>query len=133
MRSTKVVLALVLILFVFPLLAAKTNFASFDNGLVLLDVNTTGANLNTFQVTNAEPNRSAVFLVYNDKVFNGQPVGTVLVWSFTEPPASTSALVPIPTIDNNGNPITWTLGTVTIKGQSFQSIVNPPWAFTMTN
>jgi hypothetical protein len=89
----------------------------------ILEINTTGSNLNSFVMTNTNPLLAAVF-----RVFDAQ---NNVIWSFTQPPASTSAATPIPTVDNFGHPITWVLGQQTLHGATIQTIVSPPWQLTM--
>jgi hypothetical protein len=101
----------------------KQTLVSLQGGLVILDINTAGANLNTFVVTNNDPALAAIF-----RVFDAQ---NNVIWSFTQPKASTSAATPIPTVDNFGNPITWVLGQQTLHGSTIQTIVSPPWQLTM--
>jgi hypothetical protein len=129
--KTFTVIALSLILAV-TAFAVKTNYASFNDGTVLLDVNTQGSNLVSFQVTNNDPyGRDAIFYVYNSVTdANNNPPGSVVVWSFRQP-IGTSAVIPFPTVDNNGDPINWQLGQVTYKGITTTTVVNPPWSFTM--
>jgi hypothetical protein len=102
--------------------------ASLESGLVQLVINT---GTNQVTVTNNDPSRSALFNAFNASVLNGQPVGSVVVWSYTQPPSS-SATIAIPTKDNNGNTINWVVGTVTTKGGAqVQTVTSPPWQLTM--
>ena len=102
--------------------------ASLDSDEVDLTINTAQ---NTVVVNNTDT-RDAVFNVFNAAVLNGQPVGSVIVWTYTQP-AGTSATIPIPTVDNNGTAINWQVGQVTPKGggAKVQTIVSPPWQLTM--
>jgi hypothetical protein len=101
--------------------------ASLDSGLVNLTIDTAK---NTVTAQNTDT-RDALFNVFNDTTLNGQPAGSVIVWSYTQP-AGTSATIAIPTMDNNGNPINWQVGNITNKtGTKVQTVVNPPWQLTM--
>lgn len=102
--------------------AALVHTSSLENGLVVLQINTSQ---NQVVVTNNDPSRSAVFNVCDANT------GTQIVWSYSQP-ASTQSTIAIPTLDNNGQPINWQVGTVTTKsGQQVQTIVSPPWQVTM--
>ena len=102
--------------------AALVHTSSLENGLVVLQINTTQ---NQVAITNNDPSRAAVFNVFD------AATGTQIVWSYTQPPNS-SATIAIPTTDNNSNPINWQIGTVTTKsGQQVQTIMSPPWQVTM--
>jgi hypothetical protein len=103
---------------------------SLESGIVSLSIDTAK---NTVDISNADSNRSALFNVFNAAVLNGQPISSVLVWSYVQPAASSITGMAIPTRDNNGNTIAWQVGNVTPKGSTtpVQTIVNPPWQLTM--
>ncbi|GEM_PF-2246040 len=115
-------LLIILILTSLTAFAALVHTSSLENGLVVLQINTSTSQVT---VTNNDPSRAAVFNVFD------AATGTQIVWSYTQPPNS-SATIAIPTVDNNSNPINWQVGTVTTKnGQQVQTIVSPPWQVTM--
>lgn len=115
-------IAILLLILSLAAFAALVHTSSLENGLVVLQINTTQ---NQVAVTNNDPSRAAVFNVFD------AATGKQIVWSYTQPPNS-SATIAIPTTDNNSNPINWQVGTVTTKsGQQVQTIVSPPWQVTM--
>lgn len=95
-----------------------TNIATLGDGCTAT-INTTGANFNWFQITNISPDKSATINFLNNS--------DAVVWTFTQPPNSTSAQVPIPTIDNIGNPIVYQIAQVTSRGTTSQMLVSPRW------
>jgi hypothetical protein len=106
---------------------AKIN-VSLNSDLVDLTIDTAK---NTVAVINQDTS-DALFNVFNASVLNGQPVGSVILWSHTQP-AGTSATIPIPTLDNNNTAINWIVGNITNPktGQITQGITSPPWQLTM--
>jgi hypothetical protein len=101
----------------------KQTIANFENGLILLDINTQGSNVTTFQITNNVPDKSAQFNLL-DSVDN-----SIVIWSVTVPPSTVGALTPIPTVDNFGHPITFVIGQQTSHGITKTGLISPPWNF----
>jgi hypothetical protein len=103
---------------------------SLESGIVSLSIDTAK---NTVDINNADPSRDALFNVFNAAVLNGQPISSVIVWSYVQPPASSVVGMAIPTRDNSGNTITWQVGNITNPktGQIAQGITSPPWQLTM--
>jgi len=99
---------------------------SLDSDLVDLLIDTAK---NTVTITNQDT-RNAVFNVFNSAILNGQPIGSVRVWSYTQP-AETTSMIPIPTKDDSGGAINWVVGQITNKFGTSTGITNPPWQLTM--
>jgi hypothetical protein len=102
---------------------------SLQSGLIQLTINTTANNV---AIQNTDTDRAGLFNVFNAAVLNGQPAGSVIVWSYRQAPSSSSTIA-IPTTDNNGAAIAWQVGNVTPKGggTAVQTVVSPPWQLTM--
>lgn len=92
---------------------SKTNLTTLDNGLLVLDVNTTGSHLDSVTVTNNDT-RDAIFTT-----FDGQGA---ITWTYTQPKQTTATVVP-PALG-------WTIGQVTVKGTVYTTLVSPAWSLT---
>lgn len=108
---------------------AKIN-VSLDSGLVDLTIDTAK---NTVVITNQDT-RDAVFNVFNAAVLNGKPAGEIIVWNYMQA-AGTTGTIAIPTTDNNGTAINWTVGNLINPktGATTQTIISPPWQLTMVS
>lgn len=100
---------------------------SLEGGLVNLTINT---NDFTVEVQNTDPSQSAVFNVFNASELDGQATGSVVVWSYTQAPDSTSTIA-IPATDNNGASINWQVGQVKSRFGTSTTVTSPPWQLTM--
>lgn len=92
---------------------AKTTVATLDDGLLILDINTTGSRLDSVTVTNNDT-RDATFRAFDTN-------GGVL-WTYTQAAGTTATVVP-PALG-------WTIGQVTVKGTTFTTLISPAWSLT---